>query len=36
MSVARLSTVTHSAGSVYPSDHFPVVAELRKEERRQP
>jgi endonuclease/exonuclease/phosphatase family metal-dependent hydrolase len=30
MTVERLSTVTHSAGSLYPSDHFPVVAELRR------
>jgi endonuclease/exonuclease/phosphatase family metal-dependent hydrolase len=33
MAVERLSTVTHCAGSVYPSDHFPVVAEMRREER---
>jgi hypothetical protein len=29
MTVERLHTVTHCEGSVYPSDHFPVVAELR-------
>ncbi len=28
----RMSTVAHCAGGVYPSDHFPVVAELRQEE----
>jgi endonuclease/exonuclease/phosphatase family metal-dependent hydrolase len=32
MSVRRLSTVTHSAGNVYPSDHFPVVADVEVKE----
>jgi endonuclease/exonuclease/phosphatase family metal-dependent hydrolase len=31
MAVERLSTVTHCVGSIYPSDHFPVVAQMRKE-----
>lgn len=31
MTVERISTVTHREGRVYPSDHFPVVAELRRE-----
>jgi endonuclease/exonuclease/phosphatase family metal-dependent hydrolase len=35
MRVERVSTVTHSTDKVYPSDHFPVVAELRREEHRR-
>jgi endonuclease/exonuclease/phosphatase family metal-dependent hydrolase len=29
MEVDRVTTVTHHQGSVYPSDHYPVLAELR-------
>lgn len=32
MSVLRLSTITHREGHIYPSDHFPVLAEMHKED----
>jgi endonuclease/exonuclease/phosphatase family metal-dependent hydrolase len=35
MKIERVSTVTHSTDKVCPSDHFPVVAELRREEHRR-